>query len=86
MWCASFCRGVFRAAQPTGRALSEGREITMAMAEMFNVQLREMQLDPTALELAAAAAFGSVSAATDWWLGPNRTAFPGCLRWISSNT
>ncbi|MCB0931486.1 MAG: TetR/AcrR family transcriptional regulator [Mycobacterium sp.] len=63
-------------AQPTGRALSEGREITMAMAEMFNVQLREMQLDPTALELAAAAAFGSVSAATDWWLGPNPDSLP----------
>jgi AcrR family transcriptional regulator len=58
-------------AESTTRALSEGREITMAMAEMFNNQLREMHLETTALELAAAAAFGSASAATDWWLGPS---------------
>lgn len=51
-------------AESKTRALSEGREITMAMAEMFNNQLREMHLDT------AAAAFGSASAATDWWLGP----------------
>jgi hypothetical protein len=51
-------------------ALNEGREITLAMAEMFNNELREMELDVTAMELAAYAAFGSVASATDWWLGP----------------
>jgi len=40
------------------------------MAEMFNNELREMELDVTAMELAAYAAFGSVASATDWWLGP----------------
>lgn len=53
------------------RALDEGREITMAIAQMFNDELRDTQLDPAALELAAAATFGSASAATDWWLGPD---------------
>ena len=57
--------------ESTVRALNEGREITMAMAEMFNNELREMELDPAALELAASATFGSASSATDWWLGPN---------------
>lgn len=56
--------------ESTVRALNEGREITMAMAEMFNHELREMELDPAALQLAASATFGSASAATDWWLGP----------------
>ena len=51
-------------------ALNEGREITLAMAEMFNNELREMELDVTAMELAAYSAFGSVASATDWWLGP----------------
>ena len=41
----------------------------MAMAEMFNNELREMQLEPATLEMAAAATFGSASAATEWWLG-----------------
>ena len=45
--------------ESTQRALNEGREITMAMAEMFNNELRGMQLDPAALQLAAAATFGS---------------------------
>lgn len=53
------------------RALSGGREITMAIAEMFNHEMRDLALDPAALELAAAATFGSASAATDWWLGPD---------------
>ncbi|MGY4710153.1 TetR/AcrR family transcriptional regulator [Mycolicibacterium sp. CBM1] len=57
--------------ESTQRALNEGREITMAMAEMFNNELREMELDPAALQLAGAATFGSASAATDWWLGPD---------------
>jgi AcrR family transcriptional regulator len=54
----------------TMRAINESREITLAMAEMFNNELREMELDPAAIELAAFAAFGSVASATDWWLGP----------------
>lgn len=52
-------------------ALNEGRDITMAMAEMFSNEMREMELDRAALELAASATFGSASAATDWWLGPS---------------
>ena len=51
------------------RALNEGREITLAMADMFDNELREMELDAAALELAAYSAFGSVASATDWWLG-----------------
>ncbi|HUO38819.1 MAG TPA: TetR/AcrR family transcriptional regulator [Mycobacterium sp.] len=53
------------------RALNEGREITLAMAEMFNNELREMELDRTAIELAAFATFGTAASATDWWLGPH---------------
>ncbi|CLW77581.1 transcriptional regulator%2C asnC-family [Mycobacterium tuberculosis] len=52
------------------RTLNEGREITLAMAEMFNNELREMELNRAALELAAFAAFGSAASATEWWLGP----------------
>jgi AcrR family transcriptional regulator len=53
------------------RALNEGREITLTMAEMFNNELREMELDRSAIELAAFATFGTAASATDWWLGPN---------------
>jgi AcrR family transcriptional regulator len=56
--------------ESTMRALNEGREITLAMAEMFSNELREMELDRAAIELAAFAAFGSAQSATDWWLGP----------------
>ncbi|WP_156661506.1 TetR/AcrR family transcriptional regulator [Mycobacterium sp. 852002-51163_SCH5372311] len=52
------------------RTLNEGREITLTMAEMFNNELREMELSRDALELAAFAAFGSAASATEWWLGP----------------
>jgi AcrR family transcriptional regulator len=55
--------------ESTMRTLNEGREITMAMAEMFDNELREMQLDRAAIELAAFSTFGSAAAATDWWLG-----------------
>ncbi|MCK0174939.1 TetR/AcrR family transcriptional regulator [Mycolicibacterium sp. F2034L] len=51
------------------RALNEGRDITVAMANMFDNELRDIEIDPATLELAAYAAFGSVSSATDWWLG-----------------
>jgi AcrR family transcriptional regulator len=54
-----------------GRSVQEGRQITMAIAELFNHELRDLELDPAALELAAAATFGSASAATEWWLGPD---------------
>jgi AcrR family transcriptional regulator len=57
--------------ESTMRTLNKGREITLAMADMFNNELREMELDPAALELAAYTTFGSAAAATDWWLGPN---------------
>jgi AcrR family transcriptional regulator len=54
----------------TVRTLNEGREITLAMADMFDHELREMALDHAAIELAAFAAFGSAASATEWWLGP----------------
>jgi AcrR family transcriptional regulator len=57
--------------ESTMRTLNKGREITLAMADMFNNELREMELDPAALELAAYTTFGSAASATDWWLGPN---------------
>jgi AcrR family transcriptional regulator len=57
--------------ESTLRALKEGREITLAMADMFRNELREMELDRDAIELAAFATFGSAASATDWWLGPH---------------
>jgi AcrR family transcriptional regulator len=56
--------------ESTVRTLNEGREITMAMAELFNNELRGMDVDRAAIDLAAYAAFGSAASATDWWLGP----------------
>jgi AcrR family transcriptional regulator len=56
--------------ESTVRTLNEGREITLAMADMFDHELREMELDHAAIELAAFAAFGSAASATEWWLGP----------------
>ncbi|MGH3553956.1 MAG: TetR/AcrR family transcriptional regulator, partial [Mycobacterium sp.] len=65
-----FIQGRFpEQSESTMRTLNEGREITLAMAEMFNNELREMELDRAAIELAAFAAFGSAASATDWWLG-----------------
>ena len=55
--------------ESTLRALREGREITLAMAEMFNNELREMELDRATIELAAFTTFGAAASATDWWLG-----------------
>lgn len=52
--------------------LNEGREITLAIAEMFNNELQAMELDRSAIELAAFAAFGSAASATDWWLGSHQ--------------
>jgi AcrR family transcriptional regulator len=66
-----FIQGRFpEQSESTTRTLNEGREITLAMAEMFSNELREMELDAAAIELAAFAAFGSAASATDWWLGP----------------
>jgi AcrR family transcriptional regulator len=56
-------------AEATMRAVNQVGEITLAMAELFNNELREMQLDRDALELAAHATFGTAASATDWWLG-----------------
>jgi AcrR family transcriptional regulator len=65
-----FIQGHFsERSESTMRAVNEGRGITLAMAEMFNNEMREMELDHAALELAAFAAFGSAQSATDWWLG-----------------
>jgi AcrR family transcriptional regulator len=55
--------------ESTMRALNEGRGITLAMADMFSNELREMELDGAAIELAAFATFGAAASATDWWLG-----------------
>ncbi|MCH9668766.1 MAG: TetR/AcrR family transcriptional regulator [Actinomycetia bacterium] len=55
--------------ESTMRALTEGRDITLAMADMFSNELREMELDGAAFELAGFAAFGAATSATDWWLG-----------------
>ncbi|WP_343598901.1 TetR/AcrR family transcriptional regulator [Mycobacterium sp.] len=72
-----FIQGRFpERSESTMATLNEGREITLAMAAMFSDELREMQLDPAAVELAAFAAFGGAQAATDWWLGPE----PDCPR------
>jgi hypothetical protein len=40
------------------------------MAEMINNELQDLDLNRGALDLAAFAAFGSATSATDWWLGP----------------
>ncbi|MBX7430619.1 TetR/AcrR family transcriptional regulator [Mycobacterium sp. Y57] len=55
--------------ESTMRALNEGRDITLAMADMFSNELHEMELDSAAFELAAFATFGAAASATDWWLG-----------------
>ena len=57
--------------QSTVQILNEGRGITMAVADMFDNELREMELDHAAIELAGHAAFGSAASATEWWLGPD---------------
>ena len=57
--------------EATLRTLNEGREITLTMADMFDNELREMELDHAAVELAGHAAFGSAASATEWWLGPD---------------
>nr|WP_156664594.1 TetR/AcrR family transcriptional regulator [Mycobacterium sp. 852002-51057_SCH5723018] len=57
--------------QSTVQILNEGRGITLAMADMFDNELREMELDHAAFELAGHAAFGSAASATEWWLGPD---------------
>ena len=70
--CRFLIQGRFaEQSESTMRALNEGREVTLAMANMFSNELRDMELDPTAIELAAFTTFGSAAAATDWWLGPN---------------
>ena len=56
------------------RALNEGRHITLAMAEMFNNELKEMELDYAAFELAGFATFGAAASATDWWLGSDHAS------------
>ncbi|MCV7134589.1 TetR/AcrR family transcriptional regulator [Mycobacterium hodleri] len=68
--CRFLIQGRFAEQSETMRALNEGRDITLAMAAMFNDELREMELDGAAMELAAFTTFGSAAAATEWWLGP----------------
>ncbi|WP_425518502.1 TetR/AcrR family transcriptional regulator [Mycobacterium spongiae] len=62
--------GSAKQSEATVRTFNEGREITVTMAEMFNNELREMDLNRDAFELAGFAAFGSAASATEWWLGP----------------
>jgi AcrR family transcriptional regulator len=56
--------------EATVQTLNEGREITLTFAELFNNELREVDLNRAALELAAHSAFGAAASATEWWLGP----------------
>lgn len=63
-------------AESTTRGFDKGREITMAIATMFDNELSDLHMDPASLELAAAACFGSASTATDWWLGPTPDSPP----------
>lgn len=51
------------------RTLNEGREITLAIAEMFHQELQGMEIDGAAFELAAFTTFGMATSAADWWLG-----------------
>jgi AcrR family transcriptional regulator len=68
--CRFLIQGRFaEQSESTMRALNEGRAITLAMASMFNNELREMELDAAAIELAAYTTYGSAASATDWWLG-----------------
>jgi AcrR family transcriptional regulator len=68
--CRFLIQGRFaEQSESTMRALNEGRGITLAMAAMFSNELREMELDRAAIELAAYTTYGSAAAATDWWLG-----------------
>jgi AcrR family transcriptional regulator len=68
--CRFIIQGRFaEQSESTMRALNEGREITLAMATMFNNELREMELDGAAIELSAFTTYGAAAAATDWWLG-----------------
>ncbi len=70
--CRFLIQGRFaEQSESTMRALNEGRGITLAMADMFSNELREMELDGAAMELAAYTTYGAAAAATDWWLGPN---------------
>lgn len=70
--CRFLIQGRFaEQSESTMRALNEGRGITLAMAAMFNEELREMELDAAAIELSAFTTFGSAAAATEWWLGPS---------------
>lgn len=68
--CRFIIQGRFaEQSESTMRALNEGRGITLAIANMFNDELREMDLDRATIELAAFTTYGAAAAATDWWLG-----------------
>ena len=68
--CRFLIQGRFaEQSESTMRAINEGRDVTLAMADLFNNELREMELDRTAMELAAFTTFGAAAAATEWWLG-----------------
>lgn len=69
--CRFLIQGRFaEQSESTMRAINEGRDVTLAMADLFNHELREMELDGAAIELAAFTTFGAAAAATEWWLGP----------------
>lgn len=49
--------------------VNRGSEITLAVADMFSEELKDLAPNPAAFELAAYAIFGTAASATDWWLG-----------------
>ena len=74
-----FIQGRFpEQSESTMRTFNEGREITLAMAEMFNNELREMELDRAAFELAAFAAFGRRRRPPTGGWAPTPAARAGC--------
>lgn len=60
--------------ESTTWALNEGRVITLTIAEMFRSEMQGVELNREAIELAAYAAFGTATSATDWWLGPETSS------------
>ena len=73
--------------ESTIRTLNEGREITLAMAEMFNNELREMELDPRRLRTRGIRRFRlrRRRPPTGGW-DPMSTARGGCRATSSSST
>ena len=54
-------QGRFAESESAIRAVNEGRDSTLAMADMFSHGLQDMELDGAAFELAAFATFGAAA-------------------------